>query len=222
MGFFDSAPKPAAAASRPFRFVLIIGSPGMGKSALAEELQIAWTKERKGRGVIAVLDPARQFRHLGDAVASWPGEKDPDDDRSPEQRAEAWLKAFKRTRVGRDDSPPALVILDDADTYMGAGSPRGVWRDFLMTFRHWRADVMMLGRRTQELPKVAVSNCSSVAIFFSSEPYYKEYIRAWLGSAVVKAIPLVPHQYILVDTSTKEFTLHTTKKRANLTAADLS
>ena len=177
----------------------------------------AWQKERQGRGQLAILDPAAQFPHLGGV---WPGRTDPNDDRSPEERAEQWLKALKRSRVGKDDAPPCLVVLDDADTYLSGGQPRGVWRDFFMTFRHWRCDVIAIARRPQELPKALFQNASTCACFLSTEPYSAEYLRAWIGPANTRQIPTVEFSAWVVDVRSKEGHLLKTKQRAIMTAAD--
>jgi hypothetical protein len=216
MRLFDPPPPRA---KRPFRCAVIVGAPGMGKTSLAEEWIAAWMKERQGRGVLAILDPAKQFRHL--PGASWPGEGDPDDDRAPEARAAAWIAALKRSRAqeGRDP-PPCLVVLDDADVYMSSSAPRGVWRDFLMTFRHWRCDVLLIARRTQEIPKVATQNAAQIAIFATREPYAADYLARWLGPEIVRQIPREPHRYLLVDVYSGLAREGRTRRRAHTTAAD--
>jgi hypothetical protein len=193
----------------------------MGKTTLAEEWIAAWIKERQGRGVLAILDPARQFRHLPGHVATWPGEGNPRDHRGPEARADEWIAALKIARANEGgDPPPCLVVLDDADVYLCASSPRGIWRDFFMTFRHWRCDVLILGRRSQELPKVAFQNAASVAIFASTEPNAADYLSRWLGAAVARQIPREPHRYLHVDVLSRKVTVGRTRPRAHLTAAD--
>ncbi len=214
MKFFESAPKRA---SRPFRTVVILGSPGCGKTSLADQWIAEWQTERAGRGVLAVLDPAAQFAAQGGV---WPGRVDPNDDRSPEERAEQWLKALKRTRVGKDDAPPCLVVLDDADTYLSGGQPRGVWRDFFMTFRHWRCDVIVIARRPQELPKAIFQNASVCALFLSTEPYSAEYLRAWVGPKATAQIPQTEHKALIVDVRSKETHEIATRQRTVLVAAD--
>lgn len=218
LDFLRPSPPPAA---RPFRLAIVVGAPGMGKSTLAEEWIAEWVKERKGRGVLAVLDPARQFRHLPGGVASWPGEGNPRDHRGPEARADEWIAALKVARASAGgDPPPCLVVLDDADVYMNASSPRGIWRDFMMTFRHWRCDVLILGRRSQELPKVAFQNATTIAIFASTEPNAADYLARWLGTDVARQIPREPHKYLIVDVLTRKVTTGKTKRRAHTTAAD--
>jgi len=213
-------PKPPPRASRPFRTVVLLGSPAMGKTSLADRWIEEWRKERQGRGVLAILDPATQFAHFGPEVATWPGLRDPRDDRSPEERAEGWIKALKRARVGVDDSPPCLVVLDDADTYLSGGQPRGIWRDFFMTFRHWRCDVLIIARRPQEIPKAVFQNASTVALFASTEPGAREYLTQWLGAPVTRQIPSEPHKAVVVDVLSKQTTAIATTRRTVVVAAD--
>ncbi len=215
----SSTPAPAPRALRPFRMDTILGSPGMGKTSLADEWIQAWMKERVGRGVLRCLDPVRQFRHYG-ATASWPGEDNPDDDRTPEARAEAWIKALAKERLGKTDAPPCLAVLDDADVFLSSGSPRGMWRHFFMTFRHWRCDVIAIGRRSQELPKVLFQNSSAIALFATNEPGSLQYLRELISPKIISDIPQKPHRYLLVDMQTKTGKLHSTRQRAVTVAAD--
>jgi hypothetical protein len=171
---------------------------------------------------VLVLDPARQFRETPGVIASWPGERDPEDQRGPEERAAAWLVGIKR-QIAResDQGPPRLIVIDDCDTYLTAGSPRGVWRDFLMTFRHWRCDVLATAKRTQEVPKVLAMNASRAYLFATREPNAREYVARWLGAPVARAIPDKPHTYLLVDCVTRQTAIKRTARRQVKVAADL-
>lgn len=206
-------------AAREYQMVSLLGAPHSGKSSLTEELIEDWIRERKGRGEVRILDPTgRNWEHYG---GEWPNDG-PDDYRSPEARATAWLQAFRRERFAGGDLPaPALVVLEDADVYLGGGQPRGIWRDFIATFRHWRCDVIFIARRTQDLPKLVFTSSRYVYLFQHREAYAKDYLRRFVGASAVRQIPQEPFSYVLVDVDTGEIETGKTKKRAAM-AADLA
>lgn len=218
---------------RKYEMTVITGATGVGKTTLAEDTIFKWIADAQKRGPfeVAILDPSAQFAHLGEC-ASWPGTKpdgtpDPEDERDPDERAEAWLRALKRSRFQHGPNPPpCLVVLDDADVFLSGGQPRGIWRDFFMRFRHWKCDVLIIGRRPQTLPKEAFTNAARVAIFTSRENYAMGYYSEYIGASNAKMIPKEPHQYLLVDLtganagSTYPAEIHHTKRRKVTVAAD--
>ena len=223
----------AQKAPRKYEMTVITGATGVGKTTLAEDGVYKWIADAQKRGPfeVAILDPNAQFAHLGEC-AQWPGRKpddtmDPNDERDPDERAEAWLRAFKKARALHGaNPPPCLVVLDDADVYMSGGQPRGIWRDFFMTFRHWKCDVLIIGRRPQTLPKECFTNASRVAIFTSRENYAMGYYSEYIGASNAKQIPRKPYHYLLVDLTgedggeTYDAEVLQTKRRKITVAAD--
>lgn len=217
---------------RGYELTVIIGATGVGKTSLADQTIQKWIRDAAARGPyeVAILDPVAQFAHLGEC-ASWPGRlpdgtMDPKDEREPEERAEAWIRAFRLARARHGlNAPPCLLVLDDADVYMTGSQPRGIWRDLFMTFRHWKCDILIIGRRPQTLPKDAFQSASRVAIFTSRENYGVAYLSEFIGASNVKMVPRAPYQYLLVDLTaqageTYPAVLCKTKKRAVTVAAD--
>jgi len=198
---------------RGFRLVVALGSPGSGKTSLVDEWIADWRRASPS-GTVAILDPAGQWPGVGE----WPDH--PKDERGPEEKAEDWLRAFRPKRKA-GIPPPCLLVLDDADNYLGGTQPRGIWRDLFTTFRHWRCDVIVSARRSQDLPKVVFTSASVVALFSHREVYSREYVARYLGPDVVKEIPKEPHRYLLVNVDEGSRSEHKTKRRAIRVAADL-
>jgi len=202
-------------ATRTRQLALILGAPGCGKSSLADEWVATWLRERRGAGELAILDPTRRnWEHLGGV---WP-DSGPRDTRGPEERAESWITALRIRRMSAAEPPPCLVVLDDADVYLGGGQPRGVWRDFLATFRHWRCDVLLIARRTQDIPKLAITSASHVALFAHREAYSRDYLAKYLGASTVAEMPAEKHVYLLCDVDAGTCERKKTKRRAIMAA----
>lgn len=198
---------------RPFRMVAVLGAPGTGKTTVVETLVAE--AAASGRDV-RILDPGGSWPEVGE----WP-DTGPEDVRGPEERGEAWIMALRRERRKKGSTPrPMLLVLDDCDTYLGGGQPRGVWRDLFTTFRHWRLDVVLVARRTQDVPKIVFTSASYVYLFTHREVGALTYMRSYLGAAAVKSIPSEPFRYVLVNVDTGELSEGKTKARAVRTAAD--
>ena len=184
--------------------MLILGAPGTGKTSLLDEL-IALYRKAHPKARVVILDPNDQFRGQG---GEWP----------PDADVASWLRKLKASR-GKN-APPMLLVLDDADKFLTGGPPTGVFRDLFTSFRHWRCDVLINARRTQDIPKVVIASSSTVAIFVHRELYGRQYLAANLGSDVAKEIPTERFEYLLVDVDAHELSAGKTKKRAIVVGAD--
>ncbi len=198
---------------RPFLTVAALGAPGCGKTTIVATL--VQEAAASGRDV-RILDPAGSWPEVGE----WP-DTGPEDVRGPEERAEAWIVALRKERRKKGSPPPPmLLVLDDCDTYLGGGQPRGVWRDLFTTFRHWRLDLILVARRTQDVPKIVFTSASYCYLFTHREVGALTYMRAYLGAPATRAIPSEPYRYVLVNVDTGELKEGKTKPRAVRTAAD--
>lgn len=200
--------------ARAFRLVVVLGAAGMGKSSLVA----AWIEEARAKGRdVRALDPSQAWPGLGE----WP-DGGPKDERDPAERAEAWIRALRRDRWGRTP-PPCLLILDDADTYLDGGKARGIWRDLLANFRHWRCDVVLIARRTQDLPKAALMQAHRAYLFNGTDRALDLRACTYLGigDGTVRAIPREPFRYLEVECSSGLFREGRTHARAVRTRADL-
>lgn len=189
--------------------VAVLGAPASGKSSLMAEL----VEDARARGREArVLDPAGNWPDIGE----WPELKD--DPRSPEEIADAWLLALLADRYHKPGIPPLLLVIDDADTFLDGNKARGPFRRLFTTFRHYRVDVVIGARRTQDLPKIVFTSSTNVYLFrhFVSTDYIS---KEW-GAEVTRAIPKEPFKYALFDVESREIAEGKTKKRIVRTAAD--
>jgi len=191
--------------ARPYRMMLIMGAPGAGKTSLVEETIARYQQLHRGNPVV-VLDPNAQF---APPLGVWP----------PDGDAAGWLQRFKEERAKRGN-PPGLLVLDDADKYLTGAPPRGVFRDLFTSFRHWRLDVVLNSRRSQDIPKVAIASSQTLALFIHRELYGRQYLAANLGPELVKDLPKERFKYLRVDVDAGTSTLCTTKQRAVVVAAD--
>lgn len=195
--------------TRPFSLIPILGAPASGKSSLMVEL--AEQSLELGRDV-RILDPANNWGEAGE----WP--ELADDYRSPEEIADAWLVELLRARYKRPDITPMTLFIDDADTFLDGAKARGPFRRLFTTFRHYRLDVVITGRRTQDLPKIIFTSASFVYLF---RHYVSTgYIRDNYGPEVERAIPTKPFEYTLFDVSSRELSHGKTTPRVLVTAAD--
>lgn len=191
--------------ARPYRMMLVLGAPGAGKTSLVEETIARYAQNHRSNPIV-VLDPNAQF---APPLGVWP----------PDGDAAGWLERFKAERAKRSN-PPGLLVLDDADRYLTGAPPTGIFRDLFTSFRHWRLDVIVNARRTQDIPKVAISSSQALALFIHRELYGRQYLAANLGKELVAKLPTERFKYLYVDVDEGTSTPHTTKQRAVVVAAD--
>ena len=116
--------------------------------------------------------------------------------------------------------PPCLLVLDDADRFLTGAPPTGIWRDLFTSFRHWRCDVILNARRTQDVPKVAIASASYLSLFIHRELYGRQYLEKAIGPEVLEHLPTERFRYVLVHVDEHKFEPGATKKRAVQVAAD--
>jgi hypothetical protein len=189
---------------RPFRLFLVLGAPGAGKTSLVDEMVARYRAAHRSNPVY-MLDPNAQWPGIG----HWP----------PDGDAAAWLAALKADRAKRGN-PPGMLVLDDADKYLTGAPPTGIFRDLFTSFRHWRLDVILNARRSQDIPKVAIASAAGLALFIHRELYGRRYLAANLGTEIVDELPKERFRYLLVDVDAGESEVRATKKRATVSAAD--
>jgi hypothetical protein len=219
MSSFVSSPLAGAPGPRrAFSTVVLLGAPASGKSSLMVEL--ADGALRRGRDV-RVCDPAGNWPGVGE----WPAADD--DPRTDAQIADDWLKPILRARTKPKEGlaaltweppPPLTLLSDDADTFLYGGGARGPWRRLFTTFRHYRIDHVITGRRTQDLPKIVFTSATYVYLFrhFVST----HYIAEEYGEAVEASIPTEPFRYALFNVATREISYGETVPRDVKTLAD--
>ena len=197
--------------TRPQRLVAVLGRSGAGKSSLCAQL----VEDALRAGLdVRIVDPAGNWPGIGE----WAQEGD-DDPRSEEQIGDATFREIMKDRKRGDmNMRPMLLVLDDADQYLDGTKCRGAFKRLFTTYRHYRMDVLVTARRTQDLPKVIFTSASNVYLFqhFVSTDYIG---REW-GADVVDAIPQAPFQYVLFDVEKRTLTQGKTRRRVERTAAD--
>jgi len=152
----------------------ILGAQGMGKSTLARELAANYIAHERRRGVkpnVIAIDP--NLRWEG---AFFPPEAHEDS---------AALVDLVRKITGGGRGPPfsemvdrrgALLILDDADTFFDAGMPYKPWKPVWQRNRHLRLSIILIGHRSQDIPKLAIAMSSRLYLFAMEEPGCLEYL----------------------------------------------
>lgn len=193
--------------ARPFRLVTVLGAPASGKTTLVEELLARYRVTCPGNEV-AIIDPNHAFP--GDEDATWPADGD----------VERWLAEFKARRAKQRPTPAGFLLLDDADRYLMGGPPKGIFRDLFSSFRHWRLDVTVNARRTQDIPKMVIQSADTTYIFRHREVHGRKYLADQLGEGILERIPRKPYEYLRVDVDSGEIYPGRTRPRATPTVSD--
>lgn len=147
---------------RERKVVVVLGAPGMGKSALCKRLITAYQREHGAQSVRA-LDPSGTFPGIGE----WPGRRN----------TTAWIEELTAEGEGPKAGGwgPGLLVLDDADRYLLAQS-FDAWRDVWLANRHLGLDVVVTGHRAPALPKDLLGAASELWLFAQEEPRALEYL----------------------------------------------
>lgn len=172
---------------------VLLGAPGSGKSALITELIGQYN------GPVVIVDPSRQW--IGRHPGAWYGEKGEADADVPALLSRLRARGFR-----------GLLVLDDADQYLGSSTPKNPeYKGLFAAFRHFGrtsaddktcgVDVILSTRRTQDIPKIAVANASWLAIFRMRSPEARKYIASISDAAAdgVKMAPKKAFEYVWVD-----------------------
>lgn len=168
---------------------MLFGPTGCGKTSTAHEIADAYARQG---GRCWAIDPSRAWRGVRGVVSVWPGLRRLDDELGgddPETGAVTGLAA----------EPAGLVIFDDADRYLRR--PSQVRDDWMVSFRHFQKDLLIISRRPQGVPKDAVSNATWIALFAGSttDPYARAYLRETFDAQskeVLRQVPTEPYQYL--------------------------
>jgi hypothetical protein len=147
--------------ARERRVVTVLGTVGMGKSALAKKL-VANYQDAHGPDSVRVLDPSYSFGDLGE----WPGRRGVDE----------WINEVTGDGEGpRNGGWSGLLVLDDADRYLFAHSYDS-FRDVWLANRHLGLDVIVTAHRPQGVPKELLSSSSELWLFAQEEANALDYL----------------------------------------------
>lgn len=147
---------------RERKVVVVLGAPGMGKSALCKRLIAAYQRQH-GADSVRALDPSHTFPGLGE----WPGRRNVVD----------WIEQLTAEGEGPRGGGwgPGMLVLDDADRYLLPQS-YDAWRDVWLANRHLGLDVVVTGHRAPALPKDLLGSASELWLFAMEEPRALEYL----------------------------------------------
>lgn len=148
-------------AGRQRKVVVALGAKGSGKTGgLTRPLVQRYLA---GGGKVRILDPAGEFDELGE----WPGRGNTDE----------WIDTLTGEGLGPRGGGwgPGLLVLDDADRYLGAGTEKH-FRDLWVANRHLGLDLVVSGHRPQGLPKDLLGAADELWLFQQDEPRALEYL----------------------------------------------
>lgn len=146
---------------RERKVVVALGSPGMGKSALASKLINSY-RATFGPESVRMLDPSGTFDD-----GEWPGRKGVD----------AWINELTADGEGPKGGGwgPGLLVLDDADRYLLPQSFDS-FRDVWLANRHLGLDVIVTAHRAPAVPKDLLGSATELWLFAQEEPRALEYL----------------------------------------------
>lgn len=196
------------APTRDYEMLVVLGPPAHGKTSLVDEVALAYAQRG---GKVWVVDPNLAWAGVPHVTPVWPkgGIRGADG----KGNLDELIAAF-------ETNGPGMLVLDDADKY--ARHATEVIDDLMTSFRHWKKDVVVVARRPQGIPKDAIANASSLAIFSTREVYARRYIGEQVGDPkITKLIPTVPYQYLYYrQDGSFAHEIRKTKARAVVTKSD--
>lgn len=193
---------------RDYEMGVVLGPPAHGKTSFVDALAAAYAS-RGGR--VVVVDPNDAWRGVPHVQAVWP---------EGGIRGAGGKAALDDLIATFEHSPPAMLVLDDADKY--ARHATEVIDDLMTSFRHWKKDVVVVARRPQGIPKDSLANASWLALFACREVYARRYIAEQVGDpAIMTEIPTEPFRFLYVrQDGTFARGLYETAPRAVTTKSD--
>lgn len=149
---------------RERKVTVILGAPGMGKTALVKRVVAAYQRQHGAKSVRA-LDPSGALPGLGE----WPGRRN----------TTAWIEELTAEGEGPGAGGwgPGLLVLDDADRYLLPMS-LDAWRDVWLANRHLGLDVIVTGHRAPALPKDLLGAASEFWLFAQEEVRALDYLAS--------------------------------------------
>lgn len=179
-------------------FIAVMGASGHGKTSLlwqqVEEAALAGKR-------VAIVDPKNQ----------WPEWQNPAG--LPRWPANGVHGVDDLLRALIDSGEVDVIILDDADMYLHSQA-RTVFAELFSSYRHIGVDLVVNTRRPQEVPKIAFSSISYLALFNQREPHAQEYIARLIAMdpQAINKVPRKKFQYLLVNVDTGESKVYRTRR----------
>lgn len=142
--------------------VIALGATGSGKTGGLTRPMVQRYLARGGE--VRILDPAGEFGEWGE----WPGRR----------HVVEWIDELTAEGEGPAGGGwgPGLLVLDDADRYLGAGRSVAAFEDVWLANRHLGLDVLVNAHRPQGLPKDLIAAAAQLWLFRMQEPRALEYL----------------------------------------------